>query len=330
MTKPPTTLSAPVDRPYSQGLVSDLAVMSPPVDHHAEQSVAIGEQFASRIVCGDAITAMKSLPADCLNLIITSPAYFGCRQYGSEELGREEHPADYVDNLFQVTKAMHRVLSSAGSLYLNIGDVYYGTKGFHRNKGEWTRATARHYINHNIIPPYGRGPMPDRWLQYKQLLGVPERLMCRMQDYGWFLRNKIIWEKPNAQPVHADDRRYPCWEYIFHFTKSPKGYFFDLKLAKTLGVDRDVFRVNIQPFKNHPASFPEKLIEPLVLTSSQPGDVVGDMFFGSGTVGAVCKRLDRRYWGVELNPDYARQAQERIDAVEADVPALKIDVEENQ
>jgi len=271
--------------------------------------------FANCIVCGDAIMAMKALPANCLDLIITSPPYFLCREYSTEELGRENHPADYVDDLYQVTKAMHRVLSPTGSLYLNIGDVFYGTKGFHRNQGKWSRATARHYESHQVTPPFGRGPIPDRWLQFKQLLGLPERLMIRMQDYGWILRGKIIWEKPNAQPVEAQDRRRPCWEYIFHFTKSPTAYYFDLETAKQLGVDRDIIRVNIQPFKNHPASFPEKLIEPLIRTTSKPGDIVGDMFFGSGTVGTVSKRLGRRYWGAELNPEYVRQAQERIDAV---------------
>jgi site-specific DNA-methyltransferase (adenine-specific) len=101
-------------------------------------SNAAAEQFANRIVCKDAITAMQSLPDGCLDLEVTSPPYFGCRKYGTETLGREEHPDDYIDDLFQITKAMYRVLSPTGSLYLNIGDVYYGTKGFHRNKGTWT------------------------------------------------------------------------------------------------------------------------------------------------------------------------------------------------
>ena len=165
--------------------------------------------------------------------------------------------------------------------------------------------------------------MPDRWLQYKQLLGLPERLMLKMQGYGWILRNKIVWEKPNAMPVFANDRRSPCWEYIYHFTKSAKGYYFDLPLAKELGVDRDVIRVNIQPFENHPASFPEKLIEPLILTTSRPDDVVGDMFLGSGTVAAVGKRLGRRYWGADLNPDYIKDAQRRIDATTVNLNGLR-------
>ena len=167
------------------------------------------ENYIDKVICGNALELLAKLPDNFINLIITSPPYFGCRIYGNETLGREEHPFEYVNNILQFTTELKRVLKNDGSFYLNIGDIYFGTKGFIRNKGKYARRTDKHYKEHKIAKPDGK------YLQYKRLLMLPERVAIRMQEQGWILRNKIIWEKPNPVPSYSPDRRYPVYEHIF-------------------------------------------------------------------------------------------------------------------
>jgi len=129
-----------------------------------------GIDFINKIICGDSLRLVKELPDNFVSLIITSPPYFGCRVYGNETLGREEHPLEYVSNLLKYSNELKRVLNKEGSFYLNIGDVYFGTKGFGRNKGRYGRKTDKHYKEHKITKPNGK------YLQYKQLLMLPERV----------------------------------------------------------------------------------------------------------------------------------------------------------
>ena len=265
----------------------------------------------NRIVCGDSLAVSKTIPDGVIKLIVTSPPYFLARCYGGETLGREPHPQDYLDDLYGFTREFHRILADDGSLYINLGDSYLGTKGFSRNQGKFKRQTDQHYANHKVVKEFGRGAEPDRWLRYKQLLLLPARLAQRMQEYGWILRSQIIWEKTNPLPVHSPDRRYPVYEYIFHFVKCPR-YFFDLEIAKQLNHHRDVIRLPVEPFNGHPASFPEALVEPLILTTSRENDLVLDPFAGSGTVCAVAKRHGRQYLGIELNPKYVAFAEQRL------------------
>ena len=150
------------------------------------------EENINRIICCDALEFAKRLETESVNLIITSPPYFGCRVYGDETLGREEHPKKYVENILSFTSEFKRVLHNEGSFYFNIGDVYFGSKGFSRNKGKYARKTDTHYENHKIVKPDGR------YLQYKQLLMLPERIAVGMQEQGWILRNKIIWGKTQS------------------------------------------------------------------------------------------------------------------------------------
>ena len=265
------------------------------------------KKYINKIIQGDSLGVLKEMPSDSVNLIITSPPYFGCRVYGNETLGREEHPLTYISDLLQFTKELKRVLHPNGSFYLNIGDVYFGSKGFSRNKGKWQRKTDSHYKEHKIIKPDGK------YIQHKQLLLLPSRVAAKMQEEsGWLLRNQIIWEKPNPIPSWSPDRRLPVYEYIYHFVKSPK-YYFDYKLAKELGCHRDIIKCGIEPFGNHQATFPISLIEPLILTTSKADDVILDPFMGSGTVGVVCKKNGRRYIGIELNEKYCKDARKRIE-----------------
>ena len=237
----------------------------------------------NKIIYIDALEGINSLSDNSINLIITSPPYFNCRVYGNETIGREENPLDYINNLFKYLNPLKRVLHKEGSFYLNIGDLYFGTKGFSRNKGRYSRRTDKHYLEYKIAKPDGK------YLQYKQLLMLPERIAIEMQNAGWILRNKIIWEKPNPVPSYSKDRRYPVYEHIFHFVKSKK-YFFDIKKAKELG--------------HH-----------IIEITSRKGDIVLDPFMGSGTVAEACILLNRNYIGFEINEDFCKIAEERLEKI---------------
>lgn len=248
---------------------------------------------------------INRLPEQSVDLILTSPPYFGCRVYGDETLGREEHPGEFVANIVDIFDSTKRILKDTGSLYLNMGDVYFGTKGFSRNKGKWKRKTYQHYKDHKIAKP------DKKWLQHKQLLMIPPRVVASLQDRGWVLRNSIIWEKANPLPAYSKDRRLPCYEYIFHFVKSKK-YYFDYPRAKELSHHRDVIKTAVKPFKNHPASFSEELISPLIETTCPVDGLVYDPFMGSGTTAWVAKKLNRNYLGSELNEEYYNLCLENL------------------
>jgi len=262
-------------------------------------------EFLNKIICGKSEELLKKIPNNSIHLVITSPPYFGCRIYGNETLGRESHPLEYVQKMLSFTLDIKRILHSEGSFYLNIGDVYFGTKGFSRNKGNYSRKTDQHYQEHLIVKPDGK------YLQYKQLLMLPERIAIGMQEQGYILRNKIIWEKPNPLPSHSPDRRYPVYEYIFHFVKSQK-YFFDLEIAKKLNNHRDIYKINIESFKEHQASYPVSLIKPLILTTSKKNDIVLDPFSGSGTTAVASILTNRNFIGFEVNENYCHLANKRI------------------
>ncbi len=263
------------------------------------------ENYINKIIHGNAYTLLDNLPDNSVHLILTSPPYFGARVYGNETLGREEDPHNYVKNLLEFTLKLQRVLCQEGSFYLNIGDTYFGTKGFTRNKGKYARKTDKHYKEHKIIKPDGK------YLQYKQLLMLPERVAIGMQEQGWIVRNKIIWEKPNPVPSYSPDRRYPVYEHIFHFVKSRK-YYFDLVKAKELNHHRDIIKNGIEPFKTHQATFPLFLIKPFIDTTSQKKDIVLDPFMGSGTTAIACIELERNYIGFEINKEYHNYSTERV------------------
>lgn len=266
------------------------------------------EFYQNKIILGDSLELLKNLPDNSINLIVTSPPYFGCRVYGNETLGREESPIEYINNILNFTLELKRVLNRHGSFYLNIGDVYFGSKGFVRNKGKYSRKTDIHYKFHKITKPNGK------YLQYKQLLMLPERIAIGMQEQGWILRNKIIWEKLNPVPSYSPDRRYPVYEDVFHFVKSKK-YFFDLNLAKKLKHHRDVVKTRVMPFKEHQASFPFELVEPLILITSKIGDIVLDPFIGSGTIAVASLQLKRSFIGFEINEEYCKIATKNIEEV---------------
>ena len=258
----------------------------------------------SVIVEGDATEALQALPEDSIQCIVTSPPYWGLRDYDIDgQIGLEARLSDYLAKLVTVFRHARRVLRSDGVLWLNIGDGYTsGNRGYRApDKKNPARAMS-------IRPDTPEGLKP------KDLLGIPWRLALALHDDGWFLRSDIIWHKPNAMPESVKDRPTRSHEYLFMLTKSER-YFYDADAVREVNGRnrRSVWNINTAPSGHrHFAAFPPALVEPCVLSSSRKGDFVLDPFFGSGTVGEVCLLLERNCVGLELNPAYVQMATRRL------------------
>lgn len=279
------------------------------------------ENFEDKIVCGDASKVLLRIPEKSVDLVVTSPPYFGCREYDSDSdgLGREADPREYVKNLSHILQRLWPVLKDTGSLYLNLGDVYFGTKGFSRNEGKWARRTDHQYKDYKIVKEDGK------YLQHKQRLLLPQRVAIELQNNGWILRNNIIWEKPNPLPCHARDRRLPVYENIFHFVKQRK-YYFNLEKSKELLHHRDVIKCAIEPYRDHVATFPEKLIGPFIQISCPENGVVLDPFLGGGTTAKVASELDRHFIGIELSYQYCLISKKRLEEPDMFSRQKKVDI----
>jgi site-specific DNA-methyltransferase (cytosine-N4-specific) len=265
----------------------------------------------SMILGGDAQQILKRLPDRCVRTIVTSPPYWGLRDYGIEgQIGLEASLHTFIDQLVAVFREARRVLANDGTLWLNIGDGY--TSG---NRG-WRAPDKKN-------PARAMNVRPDTpvGLKPKDLIGVPWRLAFALQADGWFLRTDIIWNKPNAMPESVKDRPTRSHEFLFLFSKNEK-YLYNTEAVLEDRDDRSgkrnrrtVWSVNTEPFRDaHFATFPPALIEPCILAGSKPGDYVLDPFFGSGTVGVVSGRHRRNFIGIELNPDYLSLSARRIAA----------------
>ncbi len=262
----------------------------------------------SMIIEGDALLALRLLPMKSIQCVITSPPYWGLRDYGiAGQIGLEESLPQFINHLVAVFNEVRRVLKDDGALWLNIGDGYTsGNRGYRAaDKKNPARAMA-------VRPDTPQG------LKSKDLLGLPWRLAFALQDDGWYLRSDIVWNKPNAMPESVKDRPSRSHEYLFLLTKSEK-YFYEYQSVMERGAKglprnrRSVWSVNTQPFADaHFATFPQQLIEPCVLATSRENDFILDPFFGSGTVGVVCDRFNRKCVGIELNPEYVELAARRL------------------
>lgn len=264
----------------------------------------------SLIVEGDAMLALQKLPSESVQCIITSPPYWGLRDYGIEgQIGLEEKLQQYINKLVAVFSEAKRVLKSDGIFWLNIGDGYTSGNRGYRAPDKKNKARAM-----SVRPDTPEGLKP------KDLLGIPWRLALALQADGWYLRSDIIWNKPNAMPESVKDRPTRSHEYIFMFTKKEK-YYYDYQAIKENGRNRrTVWNVNTMPFPEaHFATFPPALIEPCVLASTVEDDFVLDPFFGSGTVGVVCKKWKRNFVGIELNKEYIEIARKRLNVAELHV-----------
>jgi DNA modification methylase len=262
-----------------------------------------------KVVHGDARAVLPKLEARTFRCCVTSPPYWGLRDYGYDgQIGAEALLEDYVESIRAVFRAVYRVLTDDGTLWLNIGDGFTsGNRGW-RDTDRKNPARAMSY----------RPPTPPG-LKPKDLLGIPWRLAFALQADGWYLRADNIWYKPNCQPESVKDRPTRAHEYVFMFSKSER-YFYDHEAAQEpangdgrLRNRRSVWAINTEAFPGaHFATFPPKLVEACVLSGTEAGDRVLDPFFGSGTVGVVCLALRRNFVGIELKDEYVQLAERRL------------------
>jgi len=296
-----------------------------------------------KIIQGDCIETLKQLEDQSVNTCITSPPYWGLRDYGeADQLGLEDTPEEFVDNLVKVFREVKRVLRDDGTVWLNLGDSYARTGGDSSKKG-------RHWDDRKNNPNTGHNRYAkDIGLKQKDLIGIPWRVALALQQDGWYLRQDIIWHKPNPMPESVKDRCTKAHEYIFLLSKSPK-YYFDNEAIKEdsksagkksagfkgrqggaeyhatsggIGSEekvynkknkRSVWTITTKPFKgSHFATFPMDLIEPCVLAGCPIDGVVLDPFAGSGTTGIVAANNSRNAVLLELNKEYIDIAERRI------------------
>jgi DNA modification methylase len=297
-----------------------------------------------RIIQGDCREALKQIDAGSVHTCVTSPPYFGLRDYGGGEgeIGSEQEVQEYVDAMVDVFREVRRCLRDDGTLWLNLGDSYMAQK--------------------NVAPPPqtigGQRDMPtfipgnrreQKGLKHKDLIGIPWRVAFALQADGWWLRQDIIWSKPNPMPESVEDRCTKSHEYIFLLSKKAH-YYYNHEAIKEPTADlgktnirfggnkygdstdpkhatksgnlytdtglknkRSVWVVNTKGYKGaHFAVYPKKLIEPCVLAGCPEGGTVLDPFTGSGTTAIVALENNRNFVGTELNPEYIKIAENRI------------------
>lgn len=276
--------------------------------------------MVNKIYCGDCAEILKQLPDNSINCCVTSPPYYGLRDYGvDKQIGNENTLQEYITKLVEVFNEVKRVLKDDGTLWLNIGDC-------------WANGNLSKY---------------NGLVKQKELIGIPWLVAFALSDAGWYLRQDIIWAKGNPMPESVKDRCTKSHEYIFLLSKQKK-YYFDSESIKEPCVSkkpagnknnmnqgrkgkegwsfnpensipkdgrnkRDVWTVNTKPCKEaHFATFPDTLIEPCILAGCPAGGVVLDPFMGSGTTAIVSKRLKRKYVGIELNKEYIDISKKRM------------------
>ena len=262
----------------------------------------------SLIINGNAKNALSIIPDESIQCVITSPPYWGLRDYqDKEQIGLENNLYEYITNLVGIFEEVKRVLKKDGIFWLNIGDCY--TSG---NRG-WRAADKKNGKRSMKIRP--DNPFN---IKNKNLIGIPWRLALSLQEKGWYLRSDIIWNKPNCQPESVKDRPTRCHEYIFMFTKSEKyKYFYNESKEKINGRFRNrrtVWDVPTELNRStiHLAQFPEALIKPCIIASTKENDYILDPFFGSGTVGLMAKHMNRKFIGIELLPEYIELSLNKI------------------
>lgn len=305
----------------------------------------MGEPYWSdgqvNLLVGDALEVLRQLPDGSADCAVTSPPYFGLRDYGTEgQYGMEDSPAEYIERLRAVFAELRRVLADDGTFWLNIGDSYYSGRGNPGPNAKDPKQPARR----GWVRPVDR--CGQDWGTPKSLLMIPERLVLALQDDGWTLRNKGVWHKPNATPDPVDDRLSAKWEPFYLLTKN-RNYWFDLDSIRephTMKPQRrpngrpkdstprptprqgwptdahnepaadghplgknpgDVWAIGTYPFPHaHFACFPVEFPARCIKAGCKPGGMVIDPFSGSGATGAACRLLGRRYMGIDLRSDY--------------------------
>ena len=263
------------------------------------------------VLFGDCRETMDAF-IDKAQMCVTSPPYYGLRNYGDEEnqIGLEESPEEYIQNLVEVFRKVRDNLTDDGTLWLNIGDSYYN---YRPGKGQALSKQTVSNTRQDLPDKCARRGNKLKGLKEKDLIGIPWMLAFALRADGWYLRQDIIWNKPNPMPESVRDRCTKSHEYIFLLSKS-QNYYFDVDAIKEpTRRKRSVWTVNNKPYKGaHFAVFPPDLIEPCIRAGSKEGDIVLDPFMGSGTTAMVAKSLKRYYMGCELHEEYGDLMEERV------------------
>ncbi len=274
------------------------------------------KELPLQIIQGDVRDVLRELPDDTFQCVITSPPYWGVRDYGVDrQIGAEPDLRDYISALVKVFSEVRRVLRPDGVFWLNIGNTYTSGGRKWRQEDSKNKGRAMSY----------RPPTPEG-LKKKDLIGVAWMLAMACQEEGWYLRNDIIWHKPNCQPESVKDRLTVSHEYLFLFSKSER-YLFNQDAIKEEAKNgsgfknrRSVWCINTEPYAEaHFAVFPRALVRPCILAGSNESDLILDPFFGSGTVGVVARQLDRRCVGIEIKDEYVEMADKRTMAVQGEL-----------
>jgi DNA modification methylase len=305
-----------------------------------------------RIINADVLAGLAELPDESVHCVVTSPPYWGLRDYGQPgQIGLEATPEAFVARMVEVFREVRRVMRHDATCWLNLGDSYAGGGGF--SQGAPSNATSKsgQYGRLGALKP--GGIKPQGAIKPKDLIGIPWRVALALQADGWWLRSDIIWAKPNPMPESVTDRPTKSHEYLFLLTKSER-YFYDAEAIKepTLSLDpshpsfrpnsaaisangrkefsnkhamsarnydpagrnaRSVWTIATAPFSEaHFATFPPELPERCIKAGCPPGGTVLDPFGGAGTTGLVADRLQRNAILIELNPEYAAMAESRI------------------
>jgi len=328
------------------------------------------------ILLGDCIASMRGLPDQSVHTCVTSPPYFGLRDYGVEgQIGLEATPDAFVARLVEVFREVRRVLRDDGTLWLNLGDSYAAARGVTHQPAETLAGgksgKAADGANVNRDRHDGYNPTrnaPAIGLKHKDLIGIPWRVAFALQADGWYLRQDIIWHKPNPMPESVRDRCTKAHEYLFLLSKLDR-YYFDAeaikeqsihagRVVKATGADsknanagfgsdtkggfttndtlvgetrnrRSVWTVTTKPYAGaHFATFPPDLIEPCILAGCPAGGTVLDPFGGSGTTAGVAVKHGRKAILCELNPEYAALVPDRVRAIAGDTPDMFMEAAE--
>ena len=294
------------------------------------------------ILFGDCRETLKQFDEKA-RVCVTSPPYYGLRDYGGEDnqIGMEQTPEDYVDEMVKVFRLVRDNLTDDGTLWLNIGDSYYN----YRSDGNYPKQTVSKTRQDLPTKTPVRGNKLEGY-KSKDLIGIPWMLAFALRKDGWYLRQDIIWHKPNPMPESVKDRCTKSHEYIFLLSKNKNYYYNNEAIKEPVKQDwgtrdrtngkyhnegtglqphsgltksytkknkRSVWSVTKKPYKGaHFATFPPELIEPCIKAGSEVGDIILDPFMGSGTTAMVAKMLDRYYIGCELSEDYGNLIQERV------------------
>ena len=303
-----------------------------------------GNIMRNKILYGDCRDTLKQFDEQA-RTCVTSPPYYGLRDYGGEEnqIGQEKTPEEFIDQLVNVFKEVRNVLTDDGTLWVNLGDSYYN---YRPGKGQSYPKQSVSKTNQDLPTQCNKRCNKLDGLKEKDLIGIPWMFAFAMRSDGWYLRQDIIWHKPNPMPESVKDRCTKSHEYIFLLSKNKKYYYDNEAIKEPVKQDwgtrnrtngkyhnsgsglsphsgltksydrknkRDVWSITNKPYKgSHFAVFPPDLITPCILAGSEKGDIILDPFMGSGTTAMVAKQLGRDYIGCELHEEYSNLIDQRV------------------